>query len=124
MVLAFVASENYKTGQIDIKAAYLNGELTNDKRIYMKQLPGYQEELKGKVLRLLKSLYGLEQAGRRWYQNVVDIMTKMGFLRCVGDQAMFYRRSEDVNVLIIMLVHVDNCTIMGKSKGLIECFKT
>ena len=92
MVLAFVASENYKTGQIDIKAAYLNGELTNDKRIYMKQLPGYQEELKGKVLRLLKSLYGLEQAGRRWYQNLVDIMTKMGFLRCVGDQAMFYRK--------------------------------
>ena len=40
-VLAFVATENYKTGQIDIKGAYLNGKLTKDEVIYMKQPPGY-----------------------------------------------------------------------------------
>jgi hypothetical protein len=40
-VLAFAAAEDYETGQIDIKGAYLNGELTNDKVIYMKQPPGY-----------------------------------------------------------------------------------
>ena len=110
-------------GQIDIKAAYLNGKLTSNEVIFMRQPPGYKES-KGRVLRLLKSLYGLKQAGRRWYQKLVKIMTNLGFTRCEGDQAMFYRRSEDKGTLIIMLVHVDDCTIVRKSKKLIECFKT
>ena len=75
-------------------------------------------------MRLFKSLYGLKQARRRWYQKLVKIMTNLGFVRCEGDQAVFYRRSEDKGTLIIVLVHVDDCTIVGKSKKLIECFKT
>ena len=122
-VLALAAAEDYETGQINIKVAYLNGELTSNEVIFMRQPPGY-EESKGQVLRLLKSLYGLKQAGRRWYQKLVEIMTNLGFARCEGDQAMFYRRSEDKGTFIIVLVHADDCTIVGKSKKLIECFKT
>src|ERR1700678_740132 len=70
-----------------------------------------------------KTLYGLKQAGRRWYQKLVEIMTKLGFSRCEGDQAVFYRRCEKMNVLIIVLVHVDDCSIVGKSKALIKRFK-
>jgi hypothetical protein len=40
-ILAFAAAEDYKTGQIDIKGAYLNGELTQSEAIYMHQLPSY-----------------------------------------------------------------------------------
>jgi hypothetical protein len=36
-VLAFAAAEDLETGQIDIKGAYLNGELTDQEVIYMKQ---------------------------------------------------------------------------------------
>ena len=122
-MLALAAAEDYKTGQIDIKAAYLNGELTSNEVIFMRQPPGY-EESKGRVLRLLKSLYGLKQVGRRWYQKLVEIMTNLGFARCEGDQAVFYGRSKDKGTLIIVLVHIDNCTIVRKSKKLIECFKT
>ena len=127
MVLAYVATEDYETGQIDIKAAYLNGELTEDKVIFMKQAPGYEEageEGKVKVLRLWKLLYRLKQAGRRWYQKLVEIMTKLGFVRCEGDQAVFYRRCDKMNVLIVILVHVDDCSIVGKTKALIARFKT
>ena len=123
-MLAFAAAEDYKTGQIDTKAAYLNGELTSDKSIFMKQPPGYEEEPKEQVLKLSKLLYGLKQAGRRWYQKLMEIMSKLGFLRCAGDEAVFYRRSDDNRVLIIVLVHVDDCTIVGKSKVLVERFKT
>jgi len=66
-VLAFTASEHYETGQIDIKAAYLNGELTKDEVIHMKQAPGNEDngtEGKTLVYRLKKSLYRLKQAGR------------------------------------------------------------
>ena len=74
-VLAFAAAEGYETGQIDIKAAYLNGELTENEVIFMKQAPGYEEVGEDgvvKVLRLWKSLYGLKQAGRRCYQGVYN----------------------------------------------------
>ena len=122
-VLAFAAAEYYETGQIDIKSAYLNGELTSDEIIFMKQVPGYEEvgDEKGvKVYRLRKSSYSLKQAGRRWYQKLVEIMMKLGFKRCEGDQAVFYRHCEVTGVLIIILVHVDDCTIMGKSQKLVD----
>ena len=126
-VLAFAAAEDYETGQIDIKGAYLNGKLTEDEVIYMKQPPGYEERGgasgRVKVLRLVKTLYGLKQAGRRWYQMLVWIMTKLGFSRCGGDQAVFFRRCEKTNVLIIVLVHVDDCSIVGKTKALVNRFK-
>ena len=38
-VLAFAAAENLETGQIDVKGAYLNGELSADEVVYMKQPP-------------------------------------------------------------------------------------
>jgi len=87
-VLAFTVAENYETGQIDIKAAYFNGELTIDEVIHMRQAPGYEVEGRdGKVLVywLRKLLYGLKQAGRHWYQKLVEIMMKLGFMRCEGD---------------------------------------
>ena len=68
-VLAFAATEDYETSQIDIKSAYLNGRLTDEEVIYMKQAPGYEvsgEEKRKKVYCLKKLLYGLKQAGRRW----------------------------------------------------------
>ena len=40
-ILAIAAAENLEIHQIDIKGAYLNGELTDDEKIYMKQPPGY-----------------------------------------------------------------------------------
>ena len=42
-VLVFVAAEDYETGQIDIKLAYLNGELTEEEVIFMKQAPSFSE---------------------------------------------------------------------------------
>jgi hypothetical protein len=125
-VLAFAAEKNFETGQIDIKGAYLNGKLTEDEVIFMKQPPGYAEvggDGKVKVLRLWKTLYGLKQAGRRWYQMLVRIMSKLGFSRCGGDQAVFFRRCEKTNVLIIVLVHVDDCSIVGNTKTLVARFK-
>ena len=46
-VLVFAVAEDYETGQIDIKAAYLNRELTSDEIIFMRQPPRYKEESKG-----------------------------------------------------------------------------
>lgn len=91
--------------------------------IYMQQPPGYSSpENPNQVCRLLKTLYGLKQSSRQQYQQLVDIMTKLGFLRCEVDQAVFYWRKR--RMLIIVLVHVDDCTIVGTSCELVTRFKT
>jgi hypothetical protein len=120
-VLAFVTSEDLETGQIDIKGAYLNGELTDDERIYMHQAPGYAENRL--VCKLKKTLYGLKQSGRRWYQKLLKIMMKLKFSRSEVDQAVFYRRDVPRNVLIIIKVHVDDCSIVASTQPLINRFK-
>jgi Reverse transcriptase (RNA-dependent DNA polymerase) len=91
-VLAMAAAEDMELHQIDIKGAYLNGELTERETIYMSQPPGYPApNSAGKVCRLRKTLYGLKQSGRRWYQKLVDIMLKLVFSRCDVDQAVFFK---------------------------------
>ena len=61
MLIAIAAIHNLKIHQMDVKTAFLNGDL--DKEIYMEQPEGFiipgQEK---KVCRLVKSLYGLKQA--------------------------------------------------------------
>src|ERR1700678_902798 len=81
-VLAFAAAEDLETGQIDIKGAYLNGELAENEVIYMKQPPGYAvkgSNEKTKVARLWKSIYGLKQSGRRGYQKLGEFMRRLNF---------------------------------------------
>ena len=39
------------------------------------------------------------------------------------DQAVFYRRCDKSGMLIVVLVHIDDCTIVGKSQALVERFK-
>jgi hypothetical protein len=80
-ILSMAAILDMELHQIDIKGAYLNGELTADEVIYMRQPPGNPApDSSGKVCRLLKTLYGLKQSGRRWYQKLVHILvSKLGF---------------------------------------------
>ena len=122
-VLAIAAAEDYEIHQLDIKGAYLNGVLTADETIFMKQPPGYSSpNSSGKVCLLQKTLYGLKQSGRRWYQRLVEIMVgELGFKRSDVDQAVFYRRER--GLLIIVLVHVDDCTIVANNLPVIRKFK-
>ncbi|GJS11004.1 retrotransposon protein, putative, ty1-copia subclass [Tanacetum coccineum] len=68
MVLAIAALRNLKVHQMDVKMAFLNGDL--EEEIYMNQPEGFialGQEIK--VFRLVKSLYGLKQAPKQWHQK-------------------------------------------------------
>ena len=72
--------------QVDIKGAYLNGVLREDKILYMQHPPGYKMPDAGKrVLRLKKALYGLKQAGRHWYKMFSSIPSSLNFTQCSMD---------------------------------------
>ena len=110
---------NLELDQIDIKGAYLNGELTDDKIIYMQQPPRYPyPNANGRVLQLGKMIYGLKQSGHQWYQKLMAICKEtMGLTRCNVNQAVFYRHS-NLSILI-MAIHIDDCTIAAHPPELV-----
>ena len=68
-ILAIGAAMNLEIHQMDVKTAFLNGDLEED--IYMVQPEGFvQEGKEDYVCKLKKSLYGLKQSPRAWYQKI------------------------------------------------------
>jgi len=86
IILALAARYDWDVESFDFNGAYLNGELEQDEEIYMQPLPGYEIAGEGRVLRLVKSLYGLKQAGRRWYETLVRALADLGFRVSQVDQ--------------------------------------
>ncbi|RVW85369.1 Retrovirus-related Pol polyprotein from transposon TNT 1-94 [Vitis vinifera] len=109
LVLGMVAVENLHLEQLDVKTAFLHGDLEED--LYMIQPEGFivqgQENL---VCKLRKSLYGLKQAPRQWYKKFDNFMHRIGFKRCEADCC--YVKSFD-NSYIILLLYVDDMLIAG-----------
>ena len=111
--------------QINIKGAYLNGVLREDDILYMHHPPSYKTFNMGMcVLRLQKALYGLKQAGRCWYQTFSSILSSLGFIQCSMDQAIYHKTGAAAGDLIVIAVHVNNCTIAASQPCLVEDFKT
>jgi len=50
-------------------------------------------------------------------------MTRMKFERSEVDQTVFYRRNKETGTLIIVSVHVNDCSIVAMSQPLIDQFK-
>ena len=110
--------------QLDIKGAYLNGILNDNKVLYMVHPPGYKpSDTANHVLRLLKVLYGLKQATHCWYQKLHEIFISLGYKQSAVDQAVFYKHLPQAKQLIVVTVHVDDCTIAASTARLVEELK-
>ena len=106
----------------DFHSAFLNSELNSDKEVFMEQPLGYEElDRKKYVCKLFKSLYGLKQAGRKWYDALCIALANIGFNQSEADPAVFYICTG--NSITILACYVDDCTITGSSKELIQLYK-
>ena len=75
LLLAYAVQEDWEVRQIDVKTAYLYGDL--DEEIFMEAPDGYNVPT-GHCLLLRKALYGLKQAGRQWYLKLKGAMAEFG----------------------------------------------
>ena len=78
--------------QLDVKNAFLNGKL--EEEVFMEPPPGFERDLgSGKVCRLVKSLYGLKQSPRAWFERFGKVMKKFGYNQSQRDHTLFFKHS-------------------------------
>jgi Reverse transcriptase (RNA-dependent DNA polymerase) len=119
-ILAIVARFDWKIESFDLNGAYLNGELGEDGEIYMQEQPRYKEG-EGQVKRLWKLLYGLKQAGRKWYDALTQTLADLSLRISQGDPGVFHAQIGEH--ILILTVHVNDCAIMGSLPELIAKYK-
>lgn len=110
LVLVLILQENLSSYVMDVKSAFLNGEL--EETIFMQQPPGYDDS-SGKVCKLNKSIYGLKQAPRQWFQKFNKFMLKIKFKQLETDPCVYIRNENNSKVIICL--YVDDLLIAGSS---------
>jgi hypothetical protein len=117
-LLAVVASRHWALSQIDVKYAFLNGDLSEE--VYMQSPPGLFSP-PNKVCRLHRALYGLKQAHRAWFAKFSATVSSLGYSISSYDSALFIRYTD--RGLILILLYVDDMIIIGDDPTRILEFK-
>jgi hypothetical protein len=86
VLLAAAANLGWSIEQMDVKTAFLNGEI--EEELYMEQPEG-MEDGTGRVCRLKKAIYGLKQAPRAWYRKLEETLLQGGFKKSENDHSLF-----------------------------------
>ena len=77
-LISCVVNFDWSIYQMDVKNAFLHGDLHEE--VYMQIPPGFESSRNtGKVLRLHRSLYGLKQSPRAWFDRFRQAMLKRGY---------------------------------------------
>ncbi|KAK8926585.1 hypothetical protein KSP39_PZI019006 [Platanthera zijinensis] len=113
MVIALAACQGWRMWQLDVKNAFLYGEI--DKDIFMDQPLGFVSEVHPDyVCKLRKALYGLKQAPRAWYGKIAEYLQFCGYLASNSDSSLFIKKKGELSVLV--LLYVDDMIITGNSE--------
>ena len=89
--------------------AFLNGDLHED--VYMKIPQGFGQTGDSRVCKLQKSLYGLKQASRNWYQKFTTFLQGLGFKQSRADHSLFLFDTK--HLFVAALIYVDDVIILG-----------
>lgn len=110
VLLSLAANLDWPLQQLDVKNAFLNGDL--EEEVYMELPPGFDGEKKnGKVCRLRKSLYGLKQSPRAWFDRFAKAIRRQEYQQAQADHTLFYRHKNGKTTILI--VYVDDIILTG-----------
>ncbi|GJS85581.1 putative ribonuclease H-like domain-containing protein [Tanacetum coccineum] len=112
LFLAFASYMGFLAYQMDVKSAFLYGEI--EEEVYVTQPKGFVDPQNPKlVYKVVKALYGLHQAPRAWYARLSTFLLKHGYRRGTIDKTLFIKKnSRDI---ILVQVYVDDI-IFGSTK--------
>lgn len=117
-LLATAASADLDLHHLDIKTAFLNGEL--EEEVWTVQPTGYEQGSSNLACHLHKALYGLKQAPRAWHHRLKHELETMGFTESPADPALFIKPGADP---IYLLTYVDDILLASRNTRLIIASK-
>ncbi|RVW60977.1 Retrovirus-related Pol polyprotein from transposon RE2 [Vitis vinifera] len=121
LLLSMAAMCSWPLYQLDIKNAFLHGDLAEE--VYMEQPPGFVAQGEsGLVCRLRRSLYGLKQSPRAWFGRFSSVVQEFGMLRSTADHSVFYHHNS-LGQCIYLVVYVDDIVITGSDQDGIQKLK-
>ncbi|GJS35358.1 retrovirus-related pol polyprotein from transposon TNT 1-94 [Tanacetum coccineum] len=117
--LAFAAHMNMVVYQMDVKTAFLNGNLREE--VYVSQPDGFVDPDKPNyVYKLKKALYGLKQAPRVWYDMLSSFLISNDFSKGSVDPTLFIRR--EGKELLLVQIYVDDIIFAASTPELCDLF--
>src|SRR6202142_803158 len=119
MFLSLSKFQNFKIFQMDVKSAFINGDL--EEEVYIEQPDGF---ILGNdpnlVYRLKKALYGLKQAPRAWYYHLDKYLHQKGFSKGSADSNLYIKIEN--NKLLILVVYVDDIIFGSNEEAMSQSF--
>ncbi|GKE80074.1 putative ribonuclease H-like domain-containing protein [Tanacetum coccineum] len=114
LFLAFASYMGFMVYQMDVKSAFLYGEI--DEEVYVTQPKGFEDPFYPKhVYRVMKALYGLHQAPKAWYARLSTFLLKHNYRRGTIDKTLFIKKnSRDI---ILVQVYVDDIIFGSTNKA-------
>ncbi|GKB04680.1 retrovirus-related pol polyprotein from transposon TNT 1-94 [Tanacetum coccineum] len=117
--IAHAANKNMTVYQMDMKTAFLNGELKEE--VYVYQPEGFVDpERPHHVYGLKKALYGLKQAPRAWYDTLSKFLLAQGFSKGVVDPTLFIRKTGKHTLHV--QIYVDDIIFASTDPKDCDCF--
>ncbi|GJR67491.1 retrovirus-related pol polyprotein from transposon TNT 1-94 [Tanacetum coccineum] len=103
--IANAATKNMIIYQMDVKTAFLNGDLQEE--VFVSQPEGFEDQDNPThVYRLKKALYGLKQAPRAWYDTLSKFLLANNFFKGAVDPTLFTRKSG--KHILLVQIYVDD----------------
>ncbi|KAI3505835.1 hypothetical protein L1887_28122 [Cichorium endivia] len=117
--LAYAAHKNIIVHQMDVKSAFLQGDL--QQTAYLQQPPGFEDPSRpNHVYRLNKAVYGLKQSPRAWYETLSTFLVSSGYRRGIIDPTFFVQSHQ--NHIMIVQVYVDDIIFGSTNQAMVDEF--
>ena len=113
-VLAVTAYYDWELIHLDVKTAFLNGELQEE--IWIQDPPGFTMSGPGEALRLRRTIYGLKQSPREWHRKLSSTLREMAFTPSLADAGLYMLRDPtDGSTSAALVTVVDDMLLAAPS---------
>jgi hypothetical protein len=118
LALAIAVTKGWELHQMDVKNAFLHGDIFED--IYMEKSQEFMHD-SSLVYRLNKYLFGLKKAQRAWYSNMDSYLLSQNFVGCKSDPNVYILKT--TYSLLLLVIYVDDMFITNCSTSTIVAVK-